>query len=130
MGWSERVLLYCDDDDVLGVGEILAIVIRTVRPWDLEAYRYMSVRNHCPTKCFKIRPPCKNTRTGFFASDPPEFFTQMFSFKQSSDAVLLFCAAKFFHTRKPDRAVKFGKLLRGGLFEGQSGDFDHQSYHR
>jgi hypothetical protein len=52
----------------------------------------------------------------------------MFSFKQSSETVLLFCAAKFFHTRKPDGAVKLGKLLSGGLFEGQSGDFDHQSY--
>jgi hypothetical protein len=50
----------------------------------------------------------------------------MLSLRQSSDAELLFCAAKFFHTRKPDGWVKFGKLLTGGLFERQSADYEGQ----
>ena len=58
-------------------------------------------------------------KTGFF-SVKPDVLVQMFNFMQSSLDGLLFCAAKFFHTLKPDGSVKLGKVLTGGLFEGQS----------
>lgn len=58
-------------------------------------------------------------KTGFF-SVKQGILVQMFNFRQSSLDGLLFCAAKFFHTRRPDGSVKLGKLLTGGLFEGQS----------
>jgi hypothetical protein len=73
-----------------------------------------------------VRPPCKKTSTGFLARVLFGCFVQILSFKQSSEAEWLFCAAKFFHTRKPDGCVKFGKLFRSDLFDGQSADYDGQ----
>ena len=50
----------------------------------------------------------------------PGPLVQIFRARQSSDEGLLFCAAKFFHTRRPEGSVKFGNLDTGGLLEGQS----------
>jgi hypothetical protein len=49
-----------------------------------------------------LRPPCKKTNTGFFTVVWCGYLVQTLSFKQSSEAVLLFRAAKFFQTRSPD----------------------------
>jgi hypothetical protein len=68
---------------------------------------------------FDIRPPLNQTKTGFFAEAFVDL-VQMLSFRQSSDEGLLFWAAKFFHTLRPDVSVKLGNTLTGGLFEGQS----------
>lgn len=60
--------------------------------------------------------------TGFFALGSLAFLVPTLSFKQSSGVGLLFWAAKFFQTLNPDGCVKFGKVLIGGLFSGQSAD--------
>lgn len=109
----------CYDHNVLIVRQILAVVKGTMGPWDLEAYSRPSAVTLVQHQDH-VRPPWRKTSTGFFAFASPGFFVQTFSFKQSSDAGLLFCATKFFQTRKPDGCVKFGKALTGGLLEGQS----------
>ena len=108
-----------DDNNILAICKILAVVKWTVRSRDCETCASPVSKDYPGYARFDVRPPWNQTKTGFFAEAFVDL-VQMLSFKQSSDEGLLFWAAKFFHTLRPDGSVKLGNALTGGLFEGQS----------